>query len=954
MFKVDLLKSNKKYIVISIIFIVMFAIMNLFINTETVFSELGDNSNGINKLVINELMSSNSGSYIDEKGNLCDWIEIYNGYNYTIQLKNYGLSDSMDGRIKWIFPDIEIQSKEYLIIHLTSDSSNNDSENLHAPFSLKQDGGEYISLKKPNGKTVDAVKTVRLEKNASMARDEEGKWIITKEITPGYENSKEGREFYLSNYSHKDKEYPIALTEFLPMNEGNIIFNEDKLYSYIEVTNISEETIDLQNYYLSNSEETIYKWRFPNVQLKKGESYLVYTDSQNINNHASFRLKHKTGNVLLATYDGIIENVKYEELPNGIGYVKENNKWKQNTNISPGYNNTEKGKEQFQKEIDITKKDLIISEVMSSNNQFLPQNGNQFYDWIELYNNSDHSIQLSEYTLSTDYEDMNMYTLPEKELPAGGYYILMASGNSKLSNNSYSHTNFKLSSGTGLYLFKNTLIDSLYIYSIPKGYSYGRSLNNGHFYYVNPTPGNSNSELALRKIMFDPMFNIEGGIYNNIESLTIEIDNSSFGEIYYTLDGSIPTTSSIRYKGPFVINHTTVVRAVSYINGVRVSEIVTNSYIINENHSLPVMSISMPNESFQSVQRNVYGNTSVAAHADFYENKSGFSIDCNFKLFGGDSRYLSKKSYSLQFDYGNLHYKVFDYKNLWEFNALVLRSGSQDQSDSMMRDELATTIAIKYGTLDAQASKPVVLYLNGNYWGIYYIREKINAKFIENNHNVSGITNITDYNYTTEEGSNSPMIQLRNYAASHNLSSPDHYNYISTLLDIDNYIDLWVFQFIVNNYDIHNYRYYSNPNISNGKIRMVLFDLDYAMRFNQGSEYLNYIQYPEGSQSFVDTRILIALMQNESFKKRFVERTAYYLKNVWTKDNIQKEYDLLYNAVSPEMARNSSRWGFDYYQWVRNAESLKNFSLNRIYQVPNEIKNYFHLSQEEVNAYFSG
>ena len=115
MFRVDLLKTNKKYIIISIISIILFAVLNLLINPNSLFQELSDNINGVNKLVINEIMSSNSGSFVDEKGFLCDWIEMYNGYNESINLKNYGLSDTIDGRIKWLFPDIEIQSKDYLI-----------------------------------------------------------------------------------------------------------------------------------------------------------------------------------------------------------------------------------------------------------------------------------------------------------------------------------------------------------------------------------------------------------------------------------------------------------------------------------------------------------------------------------------------------------------------------------------------------------------------------------------------------------------------------------------------------------------------------------------------------------------------------------------------------------------------------------------------------------------------
>ena len=101
-------------------------------------------------------------------------------------------ADTLIMKLEVTFPDIEIKSKEYLIIYL-SDSVSGNSQ-LHANFSLKQSGGEIVTLRKPNGKVADTVKTVKLDNNISFARDSQGKWITTSEITPGYENNKNGRE----------------------------------------------------------------------------------------------------------------------------------------------------------------------------------------------------------------------------------------------------------------------------------------------------------------------------------------------------------------------------------------------------------------------------------------------------------------------------------------------------------------------------------------------------------------------------------------------------------------------------------------------------------------------------------------------------------------------------------------------------------------------------------------
>ena len=952
MFNKELFKSNKILIICSILGIAVISMINSFYREEIPvdykeLSSLSEGSNLIHKLVINEVMSSNDGAFVDENGNLCDWLEIYNGYNYTVNLKNYGLSDTPEGIVKWVFPNVEIPSKGYLIVFLSKKIKGK----LHASFSLKKDGNETLTLKRPNGKVVDSVKLVPLSDDVSMARNTKGKWVATDEITPGYENSKNGRESFLSGLQTKNNN-SLILTEFLPSNEGNIIFDNNRLYGYVEVMNTSDKTINLKNYYLSNDDKSIYKWRFPDYKLKSGETYLVYTDSLKDDNHTSFSLKHKTGNVILASNKGIVENVSYKDLTNGVAYIKED-KWIQSINISPGYPNTVEGKTKFSEEKDNAPKDIIINELMSSNNQYMPHNGNQFYDWIELYNNSNQAISLMNYYLTTNYDDRKMYALPETVIMPNSYLIVMASGDIGLSTDTYYHTNFKLSSGKGIFLFhEDELVDSSFIYSIPKGYSYGRGNGSGHYYYNNPTPGTINSEIGFRKIVYDPIFLTPGGIYNDISSLTIEFDNSSYAEIYYTLDGSVPTDNSLKYTQPIVLNKTTVVRAVSYLNGMPIGNIVTNSYIINENHTLPVISLSMPQSSFNYVHSNIGSDFTTPAHTDFYEKDSSFSIDCDFKLFGGQSREFAKRSFSINFNDGNLHYKVFDNKDIREFNALVLRSGSQDQNNSMIRDEFATSLVLKYGTLDVQANKPVVLYINGNYWGVYFIREKINASFIRNNHNVGGTTNITNYNNYVEEGSNSDMLKIRNYVGRNDMRNDDNYNYVSSLLDIDNYIDLWVYQYIVNNNDIHNYRYYSNPNVAGGKVRMILFDLDYAMYRNYGTSYFNYIQYPEDSQSFVDTTILNQLMKNYSFRRRFVDRVSYYLKNVWTQEHIEQEINYFYGALNPEMGRNCARWGCNYNSWQYNVQRLKEYAINRIGQIPYEMSSYFSLSQEEVNEYF--
>ena len=246
MFEKEKIKENTILIVFLIGIILLLTIIDFFIsNKDNIFTSLTDDKININQLVINEIMTSNKGAYTDDEGNTYDWLELYNGSNEDIDLSNYTLSDEESGKSKWIFPNITIKSKEYLIVYL----SGTNNEGLYANFALRKEGGELVTLKKPNGKVVDSVKTESLEKNTTMARNSDGVWVKTIEITPGFDNNNEGRKKYLE--SLRTTEDNLIINEFLPNNKGN--FNVDgEFLSYIEVKNTGSETINLHDYFLSD------------------------------------------------------------------------------------------------------------------------------------------------------------------------------------------------------------------------------------------------------------------------------------------------------------------------------------------------------------------------------------------------------------------------------------------------------------------------------------------------------------------------------------------------------------------------------------------------------------------------------------------------------------------------------------------------------------------------------
>ena len=432
--------------------------------------------------------------------------------------------------------------------------------------------------------------------------------------------------------------------------------------------------------------------------------------------------------------------------------IYENGNYLLGSSISPGYENGIDGIKKFQKEYMEVPQDLIINEVMNSNYEYLPQNGGEYYDWIELYNNSKDTIKLSDYCITTNDNTMCRYKLEDKELKRGEYYILMASGDENLSNDSYKHAPFKISDTESLYITKGTqIIDSLFIANVPKGYSYGRNTSTGAYYFSKPTPGKKNQN-GSEAVSYKVTSSLKSGIYNSVDKKEVALSGS--GKIYYTLDGSNPTKSSKVYSSPLSIEKTTVLKVRSYENDKIESEVSTYSYIINENHKINVMSLVIDPKDFNTLNTNAWKETlRKKCHIDYLsETEEGFSIDAGLKLFGGSTRGHAKKSYEIKFqkEYGpgSLKYKVFDTVNSSVFNSLVLRTGSQDEmgtasKKTLIRDIVGTSLVDEYTNVDVQAYKPVAMYINGKYWGLYFIREKVDETFVANHYNVQATKNDT-------------------------------------------------------------------------------------------------------------------------------------------------------------------------------------------------------------------
>ncbi len=960
-------KKNIGFLIVCVLLIIVLILIGMWSDNKDSLpkKELGDNDISINKLVINEIMSSNKGVISDEEGSLYDYLEIYNGNDHDINLKDYGLSDE-NTKVKYVFPDTVISANGYIVVYL----SGKNKEGLYTNFKLKSSGGEVVALLKPNGKVVDAIETVSLDSNTVMARDEKGNWVIQDKPTPGFANNIDGyHEFLKSLESPESKK--IVINEILAENKGNFK-NENGEYSgYIEIKNISDESINIKNYSLSNDESVSFKWQLPNIKLSKGEVLLIYTSGVSSTSgtlSTGFKLKNKNGTVVLTNSNGkVIDKVKYENLANGMAYIREGDKYLMNNSISPGFDNTVNGIKSFQKKYLGVESTLIINEVMNNNYSYLPQNGGNYYDWIELYNNGKDDVKLSDYCLTTNINTVCMSKLPDVTLKKGEYYVVMASGNSELTNKSYTHLGFKLGDNDAIYLTKDSsIIDSMYVSQVPNGYSYGRGKDYGLYYFSKPTPKSKNNS-GTEAISYLPTASVSGGVIKDGKEFKVALTGK---KIYYTTDGSMPTTDSKVYSSPLTIKKTTVLKIMSKEDGKLKSDVNTYSYIMDDSHKVSVMSISIDPKKLNNVNSHTSLNSSVLEHGYveyFDKDGGGFKLNMGLKLFGGSTRSYKKKSYEIKFKkmFGDakLKYKVFDTVDSSVFDSLVLRTGSQDEFQyndqrTVIKDVVATSLVGEYTDVDVQAYEPIILYINGKYNGIYFIREKVDETFVSNHYNVKTTktdTSILRIDGEVKSGTDKNYKAMINFINKNSLSKKSNYEKIKEQIDIQSLCDFWIGEIYTANYDILNTRYFSNPNVDNGKWKFIFYDLDSGFFRTTQNTFTEYTSVSGMGAWNFPTDLLRNLMKSSEFKKTFLERLSYNLKNTWSYDNVSKRIDEVIEMIGKdEFKRNAERWGNSYSHWENSIAAMKKFAKNRNSYVIKYAKSYFKLSDAEVKKYFGG
>ncbi|MEE9429604.1 MAG: lamin tail domain-containing protein [Melioribacteraceae bacterium] len=633
---------------------------------------------------------------------------------------------------------------------------------------------------------------------------------------------------------------------------------------------------------------------------------------------------------------------------------------------------------------------ILINEFMASNASTIQSHipSENYSDWIELYNDEDTDINLKGFYLTDNLSNSTKWKFrADVIIKAKDFLLLWANGTTSAKDNPIISLSFKLLKDReeiGIYNSDKVILDSIIYSSQITDVSFGRNPNdiNQWLYFGEPTPGNWNSTVGINntKISDDVEFSIESGVYSGSQTLQLST-NSSNAIVRFTLDGSMPSSNSSTYQSPIQILKTEVVRARSFENNKLPGKIISKSFFINTNNTLPIVSIITEPDLFFANTTGIYKNEilskDVPVNFELIEKNNSVAINTisGAKLTGQASFVYPQKSLTISAKkkYGaeSFNYSVFPDREISEYKDLYLRnSGTQDNRHTMFRDALQHSLVINKMDLDVQAYRPVATYINGKYWGIYNLREKLNEDHLVAHHNVDPKSiDYLEYEFNREpviiSGSAESYNSLIEYLKANDINDIDVYKYVKTQLDINEIMNYLITEIYCDNvnWPATNSRWWRN-NSNNSKWRYVLLDLDYGFGATSSLSKVenNTFEYLYEQRDF-STVVFRKLLENEKFKDEFVQRFAIYLNTVFHFERVVNIVDSIQTLISEEMVRHIDRWNDDptiilydppipdIETWNDEVEIMRDFANRRSEFIITHINDFFQLNNtEKINV----
>ena len=914
----------------------------------------GDLGAAIHNPEVSPLMISEysvcDGGYLHQYDVVTDWVELFNSSDASLDISGYTLSDNV-GNDKFTFPEGTVLSAgEYLVVNC----SNRVADPQVAPFGLSAQLAEILVLKNAGGRIVHIVNTVPAE-SGSCAMDADGVWSLRESVSPGFANDDAGSAAFLRSIGAEPG--TIRISEIMAASQLILPDAFGEFSDWVELYNGSDRQVDLSGWSLSDDPADLRKWTIPELVLQPGERKLIFCSGRGVQAegqiHAEFSLSAGGESLTLSAWSGhVVDTVTFPEAEDNMAFVVDDSGNLTVTEYpTPGYANDMQGYEALLDTM-IPTGSLAIWEVMTYNDKYLPQRLGECYDWVELRNISGEDLDLTGYCISDDPRISDMHSLSGVVLAPGECYIVILSSEPDVASHGYEQALFSLDAREDqLFLFgpDGKLMDFVYLKDIPDGYTYGRSEGKGGFAYMEPTPKNPNIA-GYRFVSGAVLSSWDPGVHVQEEGCVLTLEAA--GDIYYTTDGSIPTTNSAKYDAALNIDKTMVIRAISQEPGKVPSEIYTATFVIGANHDLPVVSLVTepsnlwgPNGMYKNGDISVK-EIRVPAHVSYTGDDGSFAINCMTNMHGVSTvTAFEKKTFAVRFyDHldGPLNYDVFEDGEVTSFSSLIIRTSHESTISTQMHDALIGHVASQVSdTVVSQKYKYVVLYLNGEYWGIYAIRERHSPEHYASYMQVPA-EGVQVVRYMIDE--HNELYKLYQFLESNSLRSDKDYSYACSVLDMESFADWLIFETYMDDIDIYeNVRYYYSP--EKGVWTMGLADVDLGMV--GATQAFSTID-----GAFHHGRLIGALLDNEDFQILMAQRMAELFSGPMSDENMIALINSMAAEIRSETPNEQKRWGTWVQNWENAVEEMLEFCDGRVQRMIDTFCARVGFSAQEKEYYF--
>lgn len=939
------------------------------------------------QLIINEAMSTNETTITDASGSYSDWIELYNPSERSISLNGYALSDNEEKPRKWVFPDnAKIGPGEYMLIFCSGSDKTMDGQ-LHTSFGISSKG-ETVILSDASGEVISrlVVPAMPTDVSCGYANGDTSAVVYYSEPTPGAANS----ENYANDLSKLTFDtYPLYINEYTISNNFYLYDSDGDCPSWVEIYNYGDEPVPLSGMYLSDNAENPGKWDFPaGITIAPGEYKLVFLSGKDkpydgYELHADFKLSNDDTVIMLCDSKlHTIDSVDIAALDTNASCgrdMTDNTKWVYYARPTPGKANTTHAYDNLADSTSLSVRQVWINEVMSVSGS--DRVCDYQSDWVEIFNGSDEPINLTGYSLSDSNTNLDKYKFDNVTIESGEYLTLYASGQEPTEADPYQMP-FKLSNtGETLYLVRDdgTLCDMFNTGRQFNGISSGRegTVDDARLFFLSPTPGAANIN-GLSGYTVMPEFSVDD-IYVNSGDM-IELTASGDVEIRYTTDGSDPTNTSQLYTAPIRITKNVTIRAAAFADQLICGGISTHTYLTDIRHDLAVVCLSTDSDNLFDYNTGIYAdgpgkgstfpytganywkNWERPIHLEFYENDGSYGIgfDAGIRIFGQYSRAVDQKSMSIHlreaYGQSEIHYPFFEDNDVTEYHDLLLRSSGQDWNLSKLRDGLIHKIVKGQMDVDIMDYRPVAVYINGEYWGLYNLRDKVNEDYLYTHNGVDpDNVDIIKGSKTVLSGDKVAYEEMLKYVNTHDLSNDEYYDYVCSIVDVDEIINYWIIETFYCNTDTGNIKYYKERT-EDSKWRAILFDLDWGLtrstyQWNMIEEAFNPAGH--GIGKMFSTELMCALKRNPEFKQKFIETYAYHLNTTFSYERTSAILDEMAANIESEIPYQYERWGAPSVNtWQSQINFLHTALEKRVEYSKRDLKAFFNLSNEEMDELF--